>query len=172
MGSECMNERQKRFVREYLIDLNATKAAIRAGYSQKTANEQGSRLLTNVSIQEAIEKGFKKRSDRTEITQDFVLNGLKEVTERCLQRKPVMFYNKETKQMEQAIDDETGEGVWTFDSGGANRSLELLGKHLGIFKDNLNVNHEFPGAIRFPEKAEIGEPVKLEEEKNKEDKTK
>lgn len=49
-----LNEKQKRFAAEYLIDLNATQAAIRAGYSVKTANEQGSRLLVNVSIQEYI----------------------------------------------------------------------------------------------------------------------
>jgi phage terminase small subunit len=47
-------DQQQRFVEEYLIDLNATQAAIRAGYSERTANEQGSRLLANVSVSEAI----------------------------------------------------------------------------------------------------------------------
>ena len=49
-----MNARQQRFVTEYLVDLNATQAAIRAGYSPKTAQQQGSRLLTNVVVKQAI----------------------------------------------------------------------------------------------------------------------
>jgi phage terminase small subunit len=68
-----LTPKQAAFVAEYLIDLNATQAAIRAGYSAKTANEQGSRLLTNVSVRSAIEEAQNKRAERTEITQDRVL---------------------------------------------------------------------------------------------------
>jgi phage terminase small subunit len=68
-----LTAKQERFVQEYLIDLNATQAATRAGYSAKTANEQGCRLLTNVSVRSAIEDAQKRRSERTEITQDRVL---------------------------------------------------------------------------------------------------
>ena len=49
-----LTEKQQRFVEEYLIDLNATQAAIRAGYSAKTADQQGSRMLANVKVQQAI----------------------------------------------------------------------------------------------------------------------
>lgn len=65
--------KQKMFVKEYLIDLNATQAAIRAGYSKKTASEQSSRLLGNVKISEAIKSAIEKRSERTELTMDRVL---------------------------------------------------------------------------------------------------
>jgi phage terminase small subunit len=65
--------RMQLFVDEYLVDLNATQAAIRAGYSKKTANEQGARLLANVSVMELIQKRMQERSERTEITQDMVL---------------------------------------------------------------------------------------------------
>lgn len=65
--------KQKLFVKEYLVDLNATQAAIRAGYSVKTANEQGARLLANVSVQEAIQEAMNKRSERTEITAEMVM---------------------------------------------------------------------------------------------------
>lgn len=58
------------------MDLNATQAAIRAGYSEKTANEQGARLLANVSVQQAIQRAMQKRSDRLEITQDRVIQEL------------------------------------------------------------------------------------------------
>ena len=60
------------FVQEYLVDLNATQAAIRAGYSEKTARSQGQRLLTNVDIKTAIAKAKKERADRLEISQDRV----------------------------------------------------------------------------------------------------
>ncbi len=71
-----MTQKQKRFVEEYLIDLNATKAAIRAGYSPKTANEQGSQNLAKVSIQAAIDKAMAERSRRTGINQDRVVQEL------------------------------------------------------------------------------------------------
>ena len=68
-----LTAKQQRFVEEYLIDLNATQAAIRAGYSPKTANEQGARLLANASVQEAIAKAMAERSRRTGISQDRVI---------------------------------------------------------------------------------------------------
>ena len=71
-----LTAKQQRFCDEYLIDLNATQAAIRAGYSKKTANEQGARLLVNVSIQKKIFELQKEREKRTEITQDSVLREL------------------------------------------------------------------------------------------------
>ncbi len=70
--------------------LNTTQAAIRAGYSQKTANEQGSRLLANVSVQDALKQAMNEREVRTEITQDYVLTTVKDTIERCRQAEPVM----------------------------------------------------------------------------------
>jgi len=66
-------EKQKRFIAEYLIDLNATQAAMRAGYSARTANEQGCQLLAKLSIKEALKSAMHQRQERTEITQDRVL---------------------------------------------------------------------------------------------------
>lgn len=73
--SKLTPKRQK-FVDEYLVDLNATQAAIRAGYSKKTANPAAGRLLSNVSIQTAIQEGRQKLQARTEITQDRVVEEL------------------------------------------------------------------------------------------------
>jgi phage terminase small subunit len=73
-----LTSKQQRFVDEYLIDLNATQAAIRAGYSQKTANEQGARLLANASVQAAIVERIKARTERTKINADWVLRTLTE----------------------------------------------------------------------------------------------
>ncbi|WP_440064370.1 terminase small subunit [Pseudomonas syringae] len=75
----ALTAKQQRFVDEYLIDLNATQAATRAGYSKKTANEQGSRLLANVSVSAAIRQGMNARSGRVEITQDMVLKELAKI---------------------------------------------------------------------------------------------
>ena len=71
-----LTPKQQRFVEEYLIGLNATQAAIRAGYSEKTAQEQSSRLLPNVMVQEAVQKAKNKLSERTELTVDMVVQGL------------------------------------------------------------------------------------------------
>lgn len=68
-----LTDKQKRFCEEYLLDLNATQAAIRAGYSAKTANEQAGRLLVNVSIQNYISELQKERSERTQVTADRVI---------------------------------------------------------------------------------------------------
>ena len=133
-----LTDKQKEFVRQYLVDLNATQAAIRAGYSMKTAYRQGADLLQKTSIREAIEKAQAKRAQRVEVTQDYVLSNLVEVVERTMQRAPVM-----DRKGEQVTDEE-GRAVWTFDAKGANRALELLGKHLGIFTDKIRAEVSGP----------------------------
>lgn len=75
----ALNERQRRFVEEYLVDLNATQAALRAGYSQKTAYSQGQRLLKNAEIAAAVKKRTDARIKRTDITADFVLTELMKI---------------------------------------------------------------------------------------------
>ena len=71
-----LTPKQQRFVDEYLIDLNATQGAIRAGYSPKTAEQQGFQLLKKTSVSEAIEQAQKERQKRTFVTQDDVIRGL------------------------------------------------------------------------------------------------
>ena len=76
MAGKGITPKQQCFVDEYMKDLNATQAAIRAGYSKKTAQEQSSRLLLNVMVQEAVAKEQKERSERTKVTADMVVAGL------------------------------------------------------------------------------------------------
>lgn len=71
--------KQARFVEEYLKDLNATHAAIRAEYSEKTAESQASRLLRNVKVLKAIQEAQSKRVERTQVDADYVLNRLVEI---------------------------------------------------------------------------------------------
>ena len=75
----ALTPKQQVFVEEYLVDLNATQAAIRAGYSKKTAKQQGARLLTNVDIAAAVQAALAARSERTEISQNMVLDELAKV---------------------------------------------------------------------------------------------
>jgi hypothetical protein len=74
LGRNPVSPKQARFVEEYLIDLNAKQAAIRAGYSAKTAAVIGAQNLTKLNVAEAIEKAKAKRSERTELTADWVID--------------------------------------------------------------------------------------------------
>lgn len=80
----ALNDKQRRFVDEYLIDLNATQAAIRAGYSPKTAKSQGQRLLTNADIAQAIFEAKTDRSQRTRVDADWLLRRLADEAEADL----------------------------------------------------------------------------------------
>ncbi len=119
--------KQARFVEEYLIDLNATQAAIRAGYSKRTAEQQGYQLLQKTSVREAIAEAMQERSKRTEIDQDWIVERLVENVGRAMQVVDVT--------------DREGNpaGKYTYQGAVANKALELLGRHLGMFTDNLNL---------------------------------
>lgn len=131
-------DKQEKFIDEYLIDLNATQAAIRAGYSANSAMEQGYQLLHNTSVLSLLKVKQEALAKRTGLSQEWVISRLKEVTERCMQAEPVL--------------DNKGQptGEYIFQATGANRSLELLGKHIGMFNDKLKVIIETPQANVFP----------------------
>lgn len=138
-----LSARQQRFVEEYLLDPIATQAAIRAGYSERTAGVQGCRLLNNANVSRAIAEGQKARSEKAKIDAQWVLANLVEVSQRCLQKAPVMEFSPADRCMVQA-EDEEGRPVWEFDSKGANRALELIGKHLGMFIERVEVKDVTP----------------------------
>lgn len=145
-----MTKKQKRFVEEYLIDLNATQAAIRAGYSAKTAQEQSSRLLSNVMVQQAIAEQTAERSRRTGVNQDRVLRELARI---AFANAIDMINTKDATLKETASEDDAAAiqsvKVKTFGEDGIEReikmadkikALELLGKHLGMYQNNVNVS--------------------------------
>lgn len=78
---EKLTPRQQRFVDEYLIDLNATQAALRAGYSTKGATVRGSELLANRKVQERLQDAMRARQERTELNQDWVLKQWQAIAE-------------------------------------------------------------------------------------------
>lgn len=107
-----MTPKQEAFVREYLIDLNATRAAIAAGYSEKTAEQQGYQLLQHPSVSLAVKEAMAARAQRTEITADFVLKGICDLVTKCLE------------EQEYTV---------------AMRGYELLGRHHGLFPNKVDV---------------------------------
>ena len=137
-GEPKLRDKQKRFVEEYLIDLNATQAAIRAGYSEKTAQEQSSRLLLNVMVQNAIKEAQTKRSERMQIKQDDVIRMLLENIEIASGKKAVIKTEIRKSQSGELVGDDIVQFV--YESSSVNRSLELLGKHLGMFSEKVEVS--------------------------------
>ena len=121
-----LTQKQRRFVDEYLIDLNATQAAIRAGYSAKTAGQIGEQNLKKLEIQELLTERMKAREKRTEITQDSVLRDIEAIKRDAMQ----------------SIPDKEGNLVMA-NHAAALKASELQGKHLGMFKDRI----EHTGAV-------------------------
>lgn len=124
-----LNDKQKLFCEEYLVDLNGTKAAIRAGYSPKTANRIASENLSKLDIQEYIAFLKQNRVERVHISQDEVLADLIEIKGRCMQARPVTFMGCPVKDSE-------GNNIWKFDAKGATKAIELIGKHIGFFLED------------------------------------
>lgn len=171
-----LTARQQRFADEYLVDLNGKQAAIRAGYSERTAEAQASRLLSNVKVQHYIQKRKQERVERTEITQDMVLFELaaiafsnaadyaavveKEATIESAEGDVIPLYDKDgnpvmyrtvepvltadlTDRQKRALSvikkGRDGFEVKPYDKI---RALELIGKHIGMFTDKVEVAGE------------------------------
>ena len=135
MNKRKLTPKQERFVEEYLVDLNATQAAIRAGYSVKAAHVEGSRLLTNAKVAAAISAAKQERSEATKIDAKYVLQKLHQIIERCLQEVHPALHAKTRQPMK----DKDGNALFTFNAAGANQALALLGKHVEIraFEDRV-----------------------------------
>lgn len=116
-----LTRKQQLFIAEYLVDLNASRAALAAGYSPKTAPWIGYENLKKPQIVSEIEREQAKKIANAGITAEWVLKSLQNVANRCMQEEPVLDRKGNTT------------GQYQFKQAGANKSLELLGKHLGIF---------------------------------------
>lgn len=132
-----MNAKQRRFCDEYLIDCNATQAAIRAGYSKKTANEQAARLLANVNIKSYIDEQLEcihneKTADAQEVLEYLTSVMRGEHTEQTL------------KLVGDGIQD-----ITEIDVAAKERlkAAELIGKRYGIWKDSVDVKGAIPTVL-------------------------
>ena len=152
MTEAKLTAKQSLFVKEYLVDLNATQAAIRAGFSAKTAQEQSSRMLSNVIIQAAIQEEMNKRAEKVGITAERVLN---EIAKMAF-LDPRKLFDADGKPLHiTALDDDTAASIAGLDvvtTGNQDvgyadvlkikladkaKNLELLGRHLKLFTDKV-----------------------------------
>ncbi|EKN5964990.1 TPA: terminase small subunit [Yersinia enterocolitica] len=137
-----LTPKQELFCREYLKDLNATQAAIRAGYSEKTAQVQSSRLLSNVMVQQRVSELAAERNSRVGIDADYVLRQAVKLHERCMQEvEPI------TDRRGEEITDEDGKTIFGFDAKGAAAALKLVGEHISVQAFKVNVKTEHAGMI-------------------------
>lgn len=135
-----LTDKQELFAREYLKDLNATQAAIRAGYSEKTARSVGSENLTKPDIQEFIAHLNKERMDRVQVDADYVLRQAVKLHERCMQEvEPI------TDRRGEELKDEQGRTIYGFDSKGAAAALKLVGEHISVQAFKVIVKNELTG---------------------------
>lgn len=164
-----LTEQQEKFALEYLVDLNARQAAIRAGYSEKTAASQASRLLTNVNIQKLISEGRKKLAHKTEITVERILTeyariafmDIRDAYTEDGKLKPIQDMPKDVAAAISGIDFEA-----MFEGSGEDKTrvgdlvkirlsdktkaLDSLSRHLGMFNDQLFVRGLI-GHTRLPD---------------------
>lgn len=155
-----LNRKQQLFVDEYLIDLNATQAAIRAGYSVASARDIGCENLTKPNIQEAIAKAMAERSRRTGINQDRVVEELAKlafvniadvvdvktgaVREDASKEDLACIQSIKYKTTESLNGTSVEREVKIADKKG---NLELLGRHLGMWNDKIDLNVSLPVVI-------------------------
>ncbi len=154
LPSQPLNERQLAFVREYQVDLNATRAAVRAGYSVKASRAYGSVLLNNPAVKAAVNVAISQRAERTEIDSDLVIRELARMGFANMldyvrvtpDGEAVVDLTRLDRDQAAAITEITSE-VYTDGKGGdaeqvkrvklkladKRGALELLGKHLGLF---------------------------------------
>lgn len=151
MARNELTLKQKRFVAEYLIDLNATQAAIRAGYSSKNADKIGSELLGKTRVAEAIQKALARRAAKVEVTQERVVEELARVAFGDLRGVSTWGPDGVSLKPSDELTDEQSAAISevvetvTKDGGSVRikrhdkvKALELLGRHLGMFVDKLD----------------------------------
>ncbi len=165
MAKKKLSPMRQRFVAEYLKDLNATRAAMRAGYSEKTSHVQGPRLLGEPDVKAAVDAAIARRNKRLEISQDRIVKELAKVGLADI--KDYLSYRTALTQVDVTDDGEpvidyapvielvpsedvdgtviqevslSAKGVFSFKLQDKLKALELLGRHLGMFADNVNLS--------------------------------
>jgi phage terminase small subunit len=131
-----LTPKQRTFADAFILTGNATAAALEAGYPQSSAHVNGSKLVRNSKVAAYI--AMKRPvivaavEEKQWLTTEYVLTNLKEMTERCMQKTPVMEWSPEEKRM-------VATGEWAFDSKGAGKALELLGRYLKMWESKSKV---------------------------------
>lgn len=131
---EFIEDRHKLFVEEFIVDMNATRAYKQIYWvSQKVAESSWSRLLSNDKVAKLVKDSLEKKFKKAEIEWQRVIERLIELVDRCMQRVPVLEYNKDTKELEPSWE-------WKFDSNGANKALDSLAKYYQLYVNKLEIS--------------------------------
>lgn len=153
-----LTAKQLTFCQEYLLDLNATQAAVRAGYSADTANEQGSRLLANASVRDEVQRLQEIRAQRTSISADRVLRELAKIA--FANPSDVISWGPDGVRLKESdgLDPDVLPAVAEVSETQSEKShtlrvkmhdkvgaLTQLGRHLGLFNDKLKIEHDLSG---------------------------
>lgn len=160
-----MTKKQERFVEEYLIDLNATQAAIRAGYSPETAYSIGGENLKKPEVRAAVDKAMAERSKRTGVTVDRVVRELAKIAfvnpadaidmktasvkENAAEDDLAAIAGVKVKYGKSGVKNKTNQLECEIKFYDKTRALELLGKHLGMFTDRTSVDMNVDGDLAF-----------------------
>jgi phage terminase small subunit len=157
-----LTDKQRLFVLEYTVDFNATAAARRAGYSQKTARQIGAQNLSKLNIKEALQEAIQERAERTKVDADRVVLELERLgfydPRSVLSWGPDGFRIKDSADLSDAdarivasVSESPSKWGWRRQIKFYDRlkALELLGKHLGMFTEQVEVNTPVKGSVRM-----------------------
>jgi len=131
-----MLDQHKRFADRYFETLNGTQSAIYAGFSTDTAKQQAWQLLQREDIQEYLQSLRAEYSEKSGLTKEWVMKRFEHISDACVKAKPVVQWDAGLKEFI-PVEDEYGNPVYEFDSSGANKATEMIGKIIGVFaQDN------------------------------------
>lgn len=119
VAEKRLGEKQRRFVREWLVDMNATRAAIRAGYAEKSAASTASRLMKDRAVQAYRDELLEAEVNELGLTRTSMIREIWKIYQRCMDSAPVMIWDRETRTYVES-------GQWQFDARGALKAVELM----------------------------------------------
>jgi phage terminase small subunit len=164
----ALTPKQERFVAEYLVDLNATQAAIRAGYSEKTAKVIGQENLTKPDVAEAIAKRQKRIAEKLEVTQENIVKELAHIAFDDISNYLDFWTDEETGEVKVRVKDSKTidtrsisevqlgkDGQFKFKTYCKDNALVQLGKHLGMFTEKVEHSGQIEHKIELIDSYEI-----------------
>lgn len=144
-GGNLLSPRREAFCREFVVDFDATKAALRIGHEEHGAAAAGKRYLSVPEVQREISLLTSMKSDRLKVTEDYTLHVLIDTVERCRQARPVL--DKQGKRVFAETPDGEIACAYQFNANAVLKGVELLGKHLKMFTDKIELTGKNGGKI-------------------------